>query len=152
MLISDLLKADQILLDLQSTDGPGAIREISNLLQANPSVTDFDDFYQELLAREKVESTCLGNGVAFPHARTDHIKAMVLAVGRSKAGIPFQNGSQIVHLLFVIGTPKRMATDYLSVVGGLARLLKEEKLRNQLLAAPDVPAFIQIIATGEKKF
>jgi mannitol/fructose-specific phosphotransferase system IIA component (Ntr-type) len=152
MLISDLLKGNQILLDLQSTDGAGAIQEVASLLQGSPSVTSYPDFYAELLAREKVESTCLGNGVAFPHARTDHIKNMVLAIGRSRTGVSFQSCGQTVHLLFIIGTPKRMATDYLSIVGGLARLLKEAKLRDQLLAAADIPAFIQVLAEGEKKF
>jgi mannitol/fructose-specific phosphotransferase system IIA component (Ntr-type) len=152
MLISDLLRAGQVALDLHAQDGPGAIHEVASLLRDNVSVTSFDKFYEELLAREKVESTCLGNGIAFPHARTDHIKTMVLAVGRSKAGIYFESCGQTVHLLFIIGTPKRMATDYLSIVGGLARLLKDPSLRDQLLAAPDVDTFIRLIAEGEKKF
>jgi mannitol/fructose-specific phosphotransferase system IIA component (Ntr-type) len=152
MLISDLLKANQIALDLQGPDGPGAIREVASLLRENPAVLSFDDFYAELLAREQVESTCLGNGIAFPHARTDHIKNMVLAVGRSRPGVFFQGCGETVHLLFIIGTPKRMATDYLSVVGGLARLLKDADLREKLLAAPDAAAFIEVIAAGEKKF
>ncbi len=151
MLIGDLLKPDQIRLDLRSADGPEAIREVASLLRPNPAITDFEGFCAELLARERVESTCLGNGVAFPHARTDHIKGMVLSIGRSAEGIPFANG-QAVRLLYIIGTTKRLATDYLSVVGGLVRILKDAKLRDALIAAPDPTAFIDIQAAAERKF
>ncbi|MES2310449.1 MAG: hypothetical protein V4507_16470, partial [Verrucomicrobiota bacterium] len=59
-------------------------------------------------------------------ARTDHLKGMVLAAGRSADGVFFENAKSTVRLIFVIGTPRRMATEYLSVVGGLARLLRDE--------------------------
>ena len=152
MLISDLLQADQINLDLPSSTGPDAISHVATLLRANPLITSYDGFYKELLAREQIESTCLGNGIAFPHSRTDHIKGMVLAVGRSKKGVYFENCGQTVHLIFAIGTPKRMATDYLSIIGGLARILKDAPLREKLLNAPDPKTFIEIIAAAEKKF
>jgi mannitol/fructose-specific phosphotransferase system IIA component (Ntr-type) len=151
MLISSLLKPEQIKLGLESTKRCNAIHEVANLLQTNTNVVQFQGFYDELLARERVESTCLGNEIAFPHARTDHLKGMVLAVGRSNEGILFENSNQIVKLIFVIGTPKRMVTDYLSVVGGLARLLKEADVRGELLSAPTPEAFIERITMVESK-
>ena len=149
MQISSLLKPDQIKLELAQTKRCNAINEVAQLLQSNPSVTNFAGFYEELLARERIESTCLGNEIAFPHARTDCLKGMVLAVGRSTQGVWFENSSQNVKLIFVIGTPKRMVTDYLSVVGGLARLLKNSETRQQLLSAPDVDEFVAAISKAE---
>jgi mannitol/fructose-specific phosphotransferase system IIA component (Ntr-type) len=119
------------------------------LLQNNANVTNFAGFYEELLARERIESTCLGNEIAFPHARTDSLKGMVLAVGRSTGGVWFENSSQNVKLIFVIGTPKRMVTDYLSVVGGLARLLKDATTREQLLTVQGVDEFIATLTKAE---
>ena len=135
MQISSLLKPDQIKLELDQAKRCNAINEVAQLLTKNPNVTNFAGFYEELLARERIESTCLGNEIAFPHARTDSLKGMVLAVGRSTGGVWFENSSQNVKLIFVIGTPKRMVTDYLSVVGGLARLLKDASTRDALIAA-----------------
>jgi mannitol/fructose-specific phosphotransferase system IIA component (Ntr-type) len=149
MQISSLLKADQIKLELDQTKRCNAINEVAQLLQANPNVTNFAGFYEELLARERIESTCLGNEIAFPHARTDSLKGMVLAIGRSTSGVWFENSSQNVKLIFVIGTPKRMVTDYLSVVGGLARLLKDSATRDQLLTAKTVEDFVAILTKAE---
>jgi mannitol/fructose-specific phosphotransferase system IIA component (Ntr-type) len=149
MQISSLLKPDQIKLELDQGKRCNAINEVAQLLQNNPNVTNFAGFYEELLARERIESTCLGNEIAFPHARTDSLKGMVLAVGRSTGGVWFENSSQNVKLIFVIGTPKRMVTDYLSVVGGLARLLKDADTREQLLTVQGVDEFIATLTKAE---
>jgi mannitol/fructose-specific phosphotransferase system IIA component (Ntr-type) len=74
---------------------------------------------------------------------------MVLAVGRSTQGVWFENSGQSVKLIFVIGTPKRMVTDYLSVVGGLARLLKDATTREKLISAPNVEEFIATLTQAE---
>ena len=149
MQISSLLKPEQIKLELAEVKRCDAINEVAQLLQANPNVTNYEGFYGELLARERIESTCLGNEIAFPHARTDSLKGMVLAIGRSTKGVWFENSSQTVKLIFVIGTPKRMVTDYLSVVGGLARLLKDATTRDSLIASPTVDEFIATLTQAE---
>src|SRR5450755_4740890 len=149
MQISSLLKPEQIKMELAQQQRCNAINEVAQLLQANPNVTNFAGFYEELLARERIESTCLGNEIAFPHARTDSLKGMVLAIGRSTTGVWFENSGQSVKLIFVIGTPKRMVTDYLSVVGGLARLLKDAGTRDKLINAPTVEDFIATLTQAE---
>ena len=149
MQISSLLKPEQIKMELAQVKRCNAINEVAQLLQNNPNVTNFAGFYEELLARERIESTCLGNEIAFPHARTDSLKGMVLAVGRSPQGVWFENSSQTVKLIFVIGTPKRMVTDYLSVVGGLARLLKDPGTRESLISATNTDEFIAALTQAE---
>src|SRR5271155_3025816 len=146
MQISSLLKPEQIKLELTQQKRCNAINEVAQLLQHTPNVTNFAGFYEELLARERIESTCLGNEIAFPHARTDSLKGMVLAIGRSPQGGWFENSGQSVKLIFVIGTPKRMVTDYLSVVGGLARLLQDPATPESLISAPTTEEFIAALS------
>jgi len=42
-----------------------------------------------------------------------------------------------------------MVTDYLSVVGGLARLLKDPATREKLISAPNVEEFIATLTQAE---
>ena len=151
MRLQNLLQPHLIKLDVTEKKRTSAIREITELLKNDHRIKDFEKFYQDLLARERIETTCLGCDTALPHARTDHVADMVLAIGRSKEGVLFENSNQTVHLIFVVGTPKRMATDYLRLVGTIARLLKNEKIREALLAAPDTKTFIDILAEAELK-
>ncbi len=140
--LSKLLDPARITLAVQSTKRTTALNEVAKLLETHPDVVNFQGFYNELLARERVDTTCLGNEIALPHARTEHVKKIVLAVGRSDAGVLFENSNQTVKLMFVLGTPKNNPTDYLILVGALCRLIKDEAHRAALLAAPTPDAFI----------
>ncbi len=152
--ISSLLDPTRISLSLRSTERTAALNETAQLMSSHPSITHFDSFYRELLARDRLETTCIGHGIALPHARTEHVKSIVLAVGRSPAGIPFDNGhgaNDAVHLLFMIGTPKNKPGDYLSVVSALCKLFKDPANRAALTAATTPEEFIRGIAAAETK-
>ena len=142
MKLAELLQPAHILLDLNETKRTVAIHRVAALLEKDEGVIHFQGFYDELLARERVEATSLGNGVAFPHARTDHVKRLVLAVGRSKEGLSFDQAGEKIHFIFVIGTPRRMVTEYLALVGAMARLLRQDEVREKLMAAKSPEEFL----------
>ena len=149
--ITPLLDPARITLHLQSTKRTAALNEIGRLLDGHPLVTNYTGFYDELLARDRLDTTCLGNGVALPHARTEHVKEIVLAVGRSDAGIAMDQSGELVRLFFVLGTPKSKPGDYLAVVSALCKLLRDPATRAALLAATTPEEFIGVIRTAEEK-
>ena len=148
--IASLLSPEKIRLELQAKQKTAALREVAELLAQNKCVGDFEAFFNEILQRERVSNTALGHDVAIPHARTDQCSDILVAVGRSGDGIDFEaKDGQPVRLIFLIGTPKQMVTDYLRVVGNLARLLRQDDLRQRLLNAPDAATFIKIVEEAE---
>lgn len=149
--VSSLLDPSRIVLQLVSTKRTAALHEVAKLLETHPEIVNFQGFYNELLARERLDTTCIGNEVALPHARTEHVKKIVLAVGRSDPGVLFENSNQTVRLLFVLGTPKSNPGDYLMLVGSLCRLIKADADRAALLAAPTPEAFIATVKTLEER-
>jgi mannitol/fructose-specific phosphotransferase system IIA component (Ntr-type) len=149
--LSKLLDPARITLAVQSTKRTNAINEVAKLLESHPDVANFQGFYNELLARERLDTTCLGNEIALPHARTEHVKKIVLAVGRSTEGVLFENSNQMVKLMFVLGTPKNNPTDYLILVGALCRLIKDAASREALMAAATPEAFIATVQELENK-
>lgn len=144
-LLSDLLSESQVSLDLKEESQSGALRELVDLFSSNPDVTDLNGFHEALMSREKVTSTVVGHGVAFPHARTDFVKKIVLAVGRSIKGVKFENSNEPVHLIFVIGTPKALIGDYLVCIGSLARFLKSKEICSELMTVQDPAKFIGLL-------
>ncbi|MFT3784036.1 MAG: PTS sugar transporter subunit IIA [Nibricoccus sp.] len=149
--LSKLLDPSRITLSIQSAKRTTAINEVAKLLEGHPDISDFHGFYSELLARERIDTTCLGNELALPHARTEHVKKIVLAVGRSKDGVFFENGNQTVKLLFVLGTPKANPTDYLMVVSALCKILKDAANREGLMLATTPAEFVQTLVAAEEK-
>lgn len=149
--ITSLLDPTRILLHVQSTKRTAALNEIARQLEGHPDVTNYQGFYDELLARDRLDTTSLGNGVALPHARTEHVKKIVMAVGRSDAGIPFEANGEIVKLFFVLGTPKTKPGDYLAVVSTLCKLLRDPSDRMALLSATTPEGFITSIRNIEAR-
>ncbi len=150
-LLAQYLDPALLALDLQNTKRTAAIHEVARLLEGHPDVTNYAGFYNELLARERLDTTCLGNEIAIPHARTEHVKRIVMAVGRSGPGVWFENSRQSVRLMFVLGTPKSNPGGYLELVGLLCRLLKEPGGRGALLEAASPEDFIAAILALEAK-
>src|SRR5262245_5990418 len=146
--LADLLHVQQVILRLRSRKPANAIREIVAVLASDISGRKIDKpeaFLGQLLAREQRHPSVAENGVVFPHARTDLLGEIVIGIGRSRAGIPFGDNQQRAQLIFVIGVPERLLSDYLVCVGTLARLVKDETIRSRLLNAETPHEFIQAL-------
>ena len=140
-----LLSPDRVLLDLRADDEAAAIRSVAGVFAGHPEVTDPTKLAGEVIDRERLSSTALGYGVAFPHARTALVKEIVVAAGRSAAGVPFVGSPEPVRFIFVIGTPPDRAAQYLALVGTLARLLRSDAVRQKLLAAATPDDFVAVL-------
>ena len=149
--LSQLLDPNRINLHVQGTKRTVALNEVARLLSTHPEVANFDGFYNELLARERLDTTYLGNEIALPHARTEHVKSIVLAIGRSDTGIHFENCNQTVRLMFILGTPKSNPTDYLMVVSTLCKILKEPANREALMSAATPEDFAAALTAAEAR-
>ena len=148
VVLADLLEEKHITLELQARTRAEALREIVATMTVGGALRDPEKFLAEVTAREKVHTTFMGNGVAFPHARTELAEEIVLGFGRSRAGVAFGENGELAHLIFVIGVPKRLVTDYLVCVGALARLTKEEKTRAALMEAASAAEMVEILRAG----
>ena len=138
-------------LSLASTHKGAAIKEVARLLNGQPGMTDFQGFYRDLLDREELDTTYIKHEIAVPHGRTTYVSKIMLAVGRSKAGVAYPNSKEKAHLFFVLATPKSASDAYLSTISEMCRLLHIPENRDALLKAPTPAAFIKAVAAAEKK-
>ena len=148
--LADLLTEQQVILRLRSRKPAKAIREIVDVLASDITgrkIAKPEAFLEQVFAREQSHPSVVENGVVFPHARTDLVDEIVIGVGRSRAGVPFGENQQRAHLIFVIGVPERLLSDYLVCVGTLARLGKNETIRSRLLDAKTPREFIDALTT-----
>ena len=136
MEIKDYIHPQYINIDILSEQKDDAIREVAQLLQDAPGVTDYELFLADIFEREHLGTTGIGDGVAIPHARSDGIEQMVIALGRSLKGVEFESlDGRKVELIFLMGTPKGKVSDYLKILAQLTRMLKEGPFREKLLEA-----------------
>jgi mannitol/fructose-specific phosphotransferase system IIA component (Ntr-type) len=146
----ELLNENYVDLDLRTRTLQTAQRKLIKLLARDGQIREPEEFLAQVLARERTNPSAVEHGVAFPHARTDLVDKIVLAAGRSRAGIPFVKEGARAHLIFLIGVPQRLVNDYLISVGALARLVKDDEVRQRLLHAETPREFIEILKSGDQ--
>ncbi len=143
---------DCVVTELRAATGDEAMRALHARLVSVPgAVTDAPRFLADLQARAALASVCIADDVALPHARTDAVGRMVLAVGRGTGDIAFDAEHPRVRLVFLVGTLKQAVTEYLKLVAALSRLLKKAEARAALLAAPGEAELRAVLARGVKR-
>jgi mannitol/fructose-specific phosphotransferase system IIA component (Ntr-type) len=142
------LDPERVILELRASTRDAALEEIVTCMSRDAKVREPAKFLDQVFERERSTSTFMGNGIAFPHSRTDLVSEIVLGIGRSAAGVDYGERGERAHLLFLIGVPIRMVTSYLVCVGTLARLTKEEKTRSALMSAATAEELIEILREG----
>lgn len=140
---------DAVMLDLRARSGPEAVRILHRRVAAGTeAVSDPPRFLGDLLDRMSVAPVCIADDVALPHARTDAVTRIVLAVARAVEPIAFDTEHPAVRLVFLIGTPKRAVAEYLQAVAVLSRVLRHAPARADLLAAESEAEFRALLADG----
>jgi mannitol/fructose-specific phosphotransferase system IIA component (Ntr-type) len=143
--LADILDERQVALQLRSRRKSNAIRELVVLLEKRGRLALPGDLFAEVAAREKRGSTLADDGVAFPHARTELVENVPLAIGRSRAGIPWNDEGERARLIYLLAVPKRLVKEYLVLVGTLARVTTDQEHQAALFAATTAEEFTAIL-------
>jgi mannitol/fructose-specific phosphotransferase system IIA component (Ntr-type) len=152
--LSDLLLPAGIQLDLKSANRDSVLNELASLI---PEITSRSDHQQTLVRalqdREKLHSTGIGDGVALPHARNalvGLVEKPVIVFGRHSQGIPFGAiDGQPSRLFFLLVAPT--VTQHLAMLARISRLLRDPKLRRDLLAAEKPEKISTLMREAEAK-
>ena len=149
--IPDILKPEQIDLDLKMTHQEEAINHVAALLKEDDRVTDWNAFYQGLTSEKPCLAAADGSEICIPHTRTDSVTGMVMSAGRSQKGIMVPGVEFPIHFIFVIGVPVALAADYLRIIGAMTRIFRDPSAKNRLRKAETCEEFVQLLASAEMK-
>jgi excisionase family DNA binding protein len=151
--IADVLRPAAIQLDLTATTKAEALDEVASLLVNAFGVRDPAGLRQAVHHRERLCSTAIVEGVAFPHPRRNgnrFTRELAIAVGRSTRGIDFRGmDGKPTHLVVMLCAPSDAL--HLQVIAKLGRLLNDTTLRQALAKASAPAAFIDLIRERESR-
>ena len=113
------------------------IGSLVQLLSPSPKLKDSERFLGDVLARERLVTTGVGHGVAFPHAKSEAVAGVAFAFGRTTGDVDFGALDGLpVRLVFLIGAPRETEPSriYLNLMARLSFLMKDEANRKLLLS------------------
>ncbi|MFR7765480.1 MAG: PTS sugar transporter subunit IIA, partial [Anaerococcus obesiensis] len=100
--------------------------------------SEVDGFVKDVLEREKLGVTGIGNFVAIPHGQSDYVNETTIAIGKLNKEIEWEsldnNGVRIV-ILFVVKNDKNFADEHLKLLSKVASNLANEDILKKLLNA-----------------
>lgn len=128
-----------------------AIEELSNTA-AEVAGLDKVAVNSAVVARERLQSTGLGNGVAVPHARLEGLAAPVLAVGFSQPGIDFDApDGEPAKLIFLLLTPADDPEVQLEILSDMARSFQDPRLSEQAVKTEGYTEFLAWHKSGRPR-
>ncbi len=154
MLLAQLLSTERIAPALVSTERWQAITELTDLLVSSGGIPaeHREDVLAALRQREETMSTGIGFGIAIPHASSDFVPNVVAAFGRSKEGIEFDSlDNELVHFIVLFVVPKDQFQIHLRTLAAIAKFLNDRVVREELAAAPDASAIMEVFQRHSQK-
>ena len=137
----EYLRAAIFIRNLDADSEHEAISKMLGRLQGHPEVQDWQKLSAAVFDRQQTERPLFPGGIAFPHARTDCVSALVTVIATCSQPIPF--GEIPVRLIFLIGIPKRAGADYLELISFLARHVRGDRVVDRLVASEeDMSSFL----------
>jgi PTS system nitrogen regulatory IIA component len=114
------------------------LETIAKIVSEDQPSLPYDNILDQLIAREKLGSTGMGQGIAIPHCRVGDCTEPLGTLLTLEEPIPFDSpDDQPVDLLFVLLVPEEANQQHLDILADVARLFSQPELCQRLRAARD---------------
>jgi PTS system nitrogen regulatory IIA component len=148
----DVIVAQASVLDMRARTKKEALRELAEAVSAAVPELETNQLIETLMEREKLGTTAMGDGIAIPHARLDHIDRIMVSFGKSRAGVDFESvDGELTRLFFLLIAPKKEGSAHLLALARLSRVLSHEEFRQRLLEIEDVDELLRALEQEESK-
>jgi PTS system nitrogen regulatory IIA component len=136
MQLESILSIERTLCRARASNKQQALENCTQFIAEAASTLPAADLLQSLLARERLGSTGLGNGIAIPHCRLKSIDSVIGALITLETPIDFDavDGAPI-DILFVLLAPERALQEHLNSLAALAAQFNRSEFRQRLRAA-----------------
>jgi len=127
MRLATLLNPDYLVPDLSGCGKIEAVDQLLGKIATHDPAIDTDEVMKKILEREMIENTSYGHCFAFPHARTDAVSKMYLAMGVSHGGVESCRDGTPLEVVCLLLTPSSISRMYLQTLSALANFARSEE-------------------------
>ncbi len=144
--LADLLDVDNILLNLNAGNRREVLKRFVEHLSDTGYLDNPNEIYQQLLQREKLETTAIEKNIAIPHVRSQKLDRVILAAGIDREGVDFHSMDGFpTKLFFLILAPISASSQHLKILAAVSRLVHKEETVKRLVHVDTPEEFIEVI-------
>jgi len=147
--LSTVLSGDLIKIPLDSTTKEGVILELLEVLKHAGKIADIQTVFRDIMDRERLMSTGIGDGIAIPHGKTSGTDRVLCVFGLKPQGVDFKSlDEQPADIFFLILSPHDDAEIHLKFLSAISGILQSEANRHHLRecsSSQDAMAFFALL-------
>jgi mannitol/fructose-specific phosphotransferase system IIA component (Ntr-type) len=151
--IARVLRRKNVFTGLKSTAKEDVLREMVGLLQEGGELAPrvAKTALEALVAREKMGSTGIGNGIAIPHVKLKNgPEETMVAIARSDAGVDFAAiDGEKVKVLFLVLSNEDRPEDHLSILKAISAMVRDGYRHRLLLGSRTAEDFVDLFREAE---
>jgi len=133
MNISEILSPNCVLPDMDCHSKKDALDTLAKTIANSDNETSQTEVFECLIARERLGSTGLGNGIAIPHGRLKNGKKTIAAFIQLDNAIDYDAVDKApVDLLFALIVPEDSTEEHLQTLATLAEMFSDETTLRKL--------------------
>jgi len=144
--IAKLISIDSVRCHVQAPSRKRVLQMISELV-SEPS-NNADTLFDGLMARERLGSTGLGDGVAIPHCRSKSSLMRAAFISLEKPIDYESSDGEPVDLLFVLVVPESEQKAHLTALAELAEVFSNSRNRSTLRACRSNDALLEAMQSA----
>lgn len=146
MEVSDLLTVESVIADFRVTSKKQALQELSRHA-ADVIQQDERAIFDILLARERLGTTGVGDGLAIPHGRLPGLEQIHGFFARLEKPIDFDSiDDRPVDLIFLLLAPEGAGAEHLKALARISRLLRGPSFCEKLRGANNRDALYALLS------
>ncbi len=138
VIFRDLIKPEYVAFNVQARSKKHCLEILSELLAGAGQETSSEQVFKSLVERERLGSTCLARGIAFPHCRVSGIEQQHAAVLKLAVPVEFDAlDGEMVDLVLGLVVPEDLDAENRATIDQIAGLLSNPASCARLRAARD---------------
>ena len=150
MALIDLISKNVVKTPLESKAKYEIVRELVELLRDAEEILNFEEVLRAVVSREEKGSTGLENGVAVPHAKTEAVDRLMLAVGVSPDGVDFGAlDGEPSHLFFLLLAPPDQSGPHIEALAEIARMTRSRAFCRAIMSARSADEVVNLFSAEE---
>ncbi|BDR58074.1 PTS mannose transporter subunit IIAB [Xylocopilactobacillus apicola] len=144
----NFLTAKNILIGLNATSKKDAINKMSQKLEENGIVTDSKKFSADVMERESLTTTGIGNNIAIPHGKSSSVKEASFIFAKNQTPLEWNSldGSPVDIIFLMAVRSDDVGKDHLKMLAKLSGKLMDDDFVATIKKENDPQKLVEIFS------
>lgn len=149
---NEFISEKNIVIGLDADTKEDAIEKLANIMATNGTVNNADDFKKDVLYRESLTTTGIGNGIAIPHGKSESVNQASMVFAKTTTKIEWESlDEKPVSMIFLMAVrEKDDGKEHLKMLADISGKLMDDDFVAAIKAENDPSKLVEIFESNRE--